>query len=356
MVASREVGQAFEPDRSAGAVRLESLTYTKPLHGYCEDAMPVLYLTEEDVRGLLTMDMAMEAVEIGLKKVAIDEAVNVPRSRCQTDHAMLHIMSAAGKTLGVIGYKAYVTTKSGARFHFHLFDGRSGEHLAWMNADYLGQVRTGAASGIATKYMARPDCTRLGLFGSGKQARTQVQAICKVRSISRVHVFSPNEERRRAFAQEMSALCKTEVVPVARPEEAARNMDIVATATASREPVLFGNWLALGTHLNVIGSNFLGKAEIDMQTIRLCKKIVVDSKDQARNEAGDLRPALEEGVLHWAEVQELGHIIAGRYRGREHAEDITMFKSLGVAIEDVATAAKVYAKAKEKGVGRMLEV
>jgi alanine dehydrogenase len=225
-----------------------------------------------------------------------------------------------------------------------------------MHADHLGQMRTGAASGIATKCMARPDSKRLGIFGSGKQARTQVQAICKVRSIVHVNVFSPNEERRRTFAREMSEVCKTDVVAVARPEEAARNMDIVTTATASREPVLFGEWLAQGTHLNIIGSNFLGKAEIDMQTVRRCKKIVVDSKDQARLEAGDLRPALEEGVLHFAEVQELGQIIAGRFRGREHAEDITMFKSLGIAIEDVATAAKVYAKAKEMGIGRVLEV
>ncbi|HEV3145543.1 MAG TPA: ornithine cyclodeaminase family protein [Gemmataceae bacterium] len=318
--------------------------------------MPVLYLTEDDVRNVLTMEMALEAVEVGLKKVALDEAVNNPRSRCQTDHAMLHIMSAAGKTLGVLGFKAYITHKSGARFHFHLFDGRTGEHLAWMQADYLGQVRTGAASGVATKYMARPDCTRFGIFGSGKQARTQVQAICKVRPISRVHVFSPNEERRRAFAREMSSLYKTEVVPVPRPEEAARNMDIVVTATSSREPILFGDWLGQGTHLNIIGSNFLGKAEVDMQTVRRCKKIVVDSKDQARLEAGDLRPAVEEGVLHWAEVQELGQVVAGRFRGREHPEDITMFKSLGVAIEDVATAATVYAKAKEMGIGRILEI
>ena len=318
--------------------------------------MAVLYLTEDDVQRVLTMDMALEAVELGLKKVAIDEAVNTPRSRCQTDHAMLHVMSAAGKTLGFLGFKAYVTSKTGARFHFHLFDGRSGEHLCWMHADHLGQMRTGAASGIATKCMARPDSTRLGIFGSGKQARTQVQAICKVRSIVHVNVFSPNEERRRMFAREMSEVCKTDVVAVSRPEEAARNMDIVTTATASREPVLFGEWLAQGTHLNIIGSNFLGKAEIDMQTVRRCKKIVVDSKDQARLEAGDLRPALEDGVLHFAEVQELGQIIVGRFRGREHAEDITMFKSLGIAIEDVATAAKVYAKAKEMGVGRMLEV
>src|SRR5262249_23954893 len=173
---------------------------------------------------------------------------------------------------------------------------------------------------------------------------------------TQVHVFSPNEERRRTFAREMGECCRTEVVPVSRPEEAARNMDVVATATSSREPVLFGDWLAQGTHLDIIGANFLGKAEIDMQAGGRWKKIVVESKDQGRLEAGDLRPALEEGVLHFAEVQELGQIIAGRFRGREHAEAITLFKSLGIAIEDVATAAKVYAKAKEIGIGRMLEV
>ncbi len=143
--------------------------------------MPVLYLTEDDVRQVLTMDMALEAVELGLKKLSLDEAVNIPRLRCQTDHAMLHVLSAAGKTLGVLGFKAYVTSKKGARFHFHLFDGKSGEHLAWMQADYLGQARTGAASGVATKIMSRMDASTVGLFGSGKQARTQLDAVCKVR-------------------------------------------------------------------------------------------------------------------------------------------------------------------------------
>src|SRR5258708_32476145 len=106
--------------------------------------MPVLYLTEEDVRQVLTMDLALEAVESGLKKLSLDEAVNIPRSRCQTDHAMLHVMSAAGKTLAALGFKAYVTTKRVAKFHFHLFDGKTWQHLSWMEADYLGQMRTGA--------------------------------------------------------------------------------------------------------------------------------------------------------------------------------------------------------------------
>jgi alanine dehydrogenase len=317
--------------------------------------MPVLLLNEDEVRQVLTLEMALDAVEQALRKMALDEVVNVPRNRAQTDHAMLHVMAAAGKTLGVMGLKAYSTSRRGAHFHVALYDGKTGALLALIQADYLGQVRTGAASGVATQYMARPDATEVGLFGSGKQARTQLQAVCKVRKISRVQVYSPNEEHRRRFAAEMSELCNTEVVTVPRPEMAAEDKDIIITATTSREPVLNGHWVAEGTHINAIGSNFLGKAEIDAVAVRRCDSIVVDSKDQARIEAGDFVQALEEGSIHWADVHELGQVIVGRYTGRAHAQDVTLFKSLGIAIEDVAVAARVYAKAQEAGLGRVLE-
>jgi alanine dehydrogenase len=317
--------------------------------------MPVLLLTEDEVRQVLTMEMALEAVEQALRKLALDEVVNVPRSRAQTDHAMLHVMAAAGKTLGVMGLKAYSTSRRGAHFHVTLYDGKTGALLALIQADYLGQVRTGAASGVATQYMARPDASEVGLFGSGKQARTQLQAICKVRKISRVQVYSPNEEHRRRFAAEMKELCNTEVVTVPRPEMAAEDKDIIITATTSREPVLNGHWIAEGTHINAIGSNFLGKAEIDAVAVRRCDSIVVDSKDQARLEAGDFVQPLEDGSIHWADVHELGQVIVGRYTGRAHPQDVTLFKSLGIAIEDVALAAKVYAKAQAAGLGRTIE-
>jgi ornithine cyclodeaminase/alanine dehydrogenase-like protein (mu-crystallin family) len=179
--------------------------------------------------------------------------------------------------------------------------------------------------------------------------------VCKARKIRHVAVYSPNEQNRRRFAQDMSAACQCEVEPVPRPEMAAEDRDIVITATASREPVLSGHWLAEGTHLNVIGSNFLGKAEVDAVTVRRCESIVVDSKDQARIEAGDFVAALEEGTIHWSDVHELGQVIVGRYTGRAHPQDVTMFKSLGIALEDVAVAARVYARAQEVGVGRLIE-
>src|SRR5262245_28668097 len=318
--------------------------------------MPVLYLSEDDVRRLLTMEMAIEAVETAFKKVALDEAVNVPRTRCQTDHSMLHVMSSAGKTLGALGFKAYVTNRKGSHFHFHLFDDRSGEHLAWMRADCLGQMRTGAASAVATKYLARANATTVGLFGSGKQARTQLLGLTKVRNIRRVNIYSPNEDRRTTFASDMTRECGVEVVPVARPEDAARNLDIVVTATTCREPVLRGEWLSEGMHLNIIGSNFLGKAEIDLAAVRRANRIVIDSKEQGRLEEGDLMPAVEEGALHWADVQELGQILTGRFPGRQDDREITLFKSLGLAIEDLATAARVYSAAKAQGIGTMLEL
>src|SRR5438270_11211327 len=141
-----------------------------PAKGPSADAGGVLLLNENDVRQLLTMEMALEAVEQGLRKMALDEAQNVPRTRAQTDHGMLHVLSAAAKTLGVMGFKAYATSRKGANFHVALYDGKSGALLALIQADYLGQVRTGAASGLATKYMARPDAAEVGLFGAGKQA------------------------------------------------------------------------------------------------------------------------------------------------------------------------------------------
>src|SRR5438876_8154645 len=317
--------------------------------------MPFLLLTEDEVRQVLTMEVALQAVEDGLRRLALDEAVNVPRSRAQTDHAMLHVLSAAANTLGIIGFKAYCTSKKGAQFHIALYDGKTGAMLAMMQADYLGQMRTGAASGVATEYMARPEASEIGVFGTGKQARTQLQAVCQVRKINRVQVYSLNEEHRREFASEMSERCRTDVIPVPRPELAAEDKDIVITATSSREPVFNGHWIAEGTHINAIGSNFLGKAEIDAVTVRRSESIVVDSKDQARLEAGDFVQPLEDGSIHWADVHELGQVIVGRYTGRKHPQDVTLFKSLGRPTEDVAVAARVYAKAQASGVGRQLE-
>lgn len=318
--------------------------------------MAVLHLTEDEVKSLLTMDMTIEAVEVGLRKMALEEAFTVPRSRCQTDHAMLHVLPAAAKTLGVIGYKAYVTSRTGTRFHVTIYDGKTGEMLAIMRADYLGQMRTGAASAVATKHLARKEASTIGIYGAGKQSRTQLLGVSRVRKLTRAVVYSPNEERRTAFAKDMSAECGVDVIPAKSPEEAARGLDIICTATTSREPVLFGAWLSPGQHVNAAGSNFLAKAEIDVEVVKRSNVVVIDSKDQGRLEAGDFVAALDQGVLDWIDVAELGRVVAMRSPGRQSAEDITLFKSLGIGLEDIAVAIKVYHKAKEAGVGRWLDV
>ncbi|HEY2910518.1 MAG TPA: ornithine cyclodeaminase family protein [Gemmataceae bacterium] len=311
--------------------------------------MAVLHLTEDDVGRLATMDLALEAVAAAFRKLGCDEAENVPRRRCQTDQVMLHVLPAAIKTLGAIGFKAYTTSKHGARFHVTLFDPKTGEMTAILEADLLGQLRTGAASGVATKKLARPDACTVGCLGAGKQARTQLLAICKVRPISSIKLFSRDAERRQAFAATLSAETGVAIEPVATAEEAVRDRDIVIAATSAREPILLGEWLAEGTHVNLIGSNFLTKAEADVEVFRRAAVVVVDSKEQARLEAGDFVAALNAGILQWADILDFAPVLVGKYPGRESPQQITVFKSLGLGIEDVALAVRIVELARQQG-------
>lgn len=315
--------------------------------------MSILYLTEAEVRDLLTMDLALAAVETAFRKLALDEAENVPRRRCQTDNVMLHVLPAAAKTLNAIGLKAYTTGRFPAQFHVYLFDPKHGGLTAILEADHLGAVRTGAASGVATKLLARPDAETVGLFGTGKQARTQLEAVCKVRAIEKAVVVGRDATKRRAFCDEMSEVCGTEVVPAASPEEAA-GQGIVVTATTAREPVLFGRWLSEGAHVNLIGSNFLSKAEADVEVFRRAKLVAIDSKEQGREECGDFVAAIDAGVLHLSDVKELAPLLVGRYLGRQSPGEVTVFKSLGLGLEDIAVATKVVELARKQGVGREL--
>lgn len=316
--------------------------------------MSVLYLTEDDVGRVLTMDLALEAVAAGFRKMALDEAFNIPRQRCQTDLVMLHVLPAAAKTLGAIGFKAYTTTKAGAKFHVTLFDPKTGAMSALIEADLLGQFRTGAASGVATKKLARADAATVGCFGTGKQARTQLLAVCKVRPIKQVKVYGRDADRLKAFTLQLGQETGVEVIPVEKPEEAAVGLDIVITATSAREPVLMGAWVGEGAHLNLIGSNFQSKAEVDVDVFRKATLVVVDSKEQAKLEAGDFTAAMNQGILHWGDMYELAPVLVGKYPGRESPQDVTVFKSLGLGIEDIAVAARVVDLAKQQGLGRVV--
>lgn len=317
--------------------------------------MGVLLITEDEVRDLLTMDDAIAAVEAGLRELGLNEAENVPRARCRTDHAMLHVMSASAKSLGTLGFKAYATSKAGATFLVGLFDGKSGTLTALIQGDHLGRLRTGAASGVATKYLARPDASAVGIIGTGKQARTQLLAVSRVRHLKSVRAFSRTPASRMAFADTMSAEIGVGVEPVDTARAAVEGAEIIVTATDSRQPVLSGEWLTAGVHVNAVGSNFLGKAEIDRAAVRHADVIVVDSKEQAELEAGDLAQAVDDGSLQWANVAELGAVVVGQSAGRREVSDITLFKSVGLAIEDVAAAARVVELARQRGVGRTID-
>jgi alanine dehydrogenase len=314
--------------------------------------MPVLYLTEADIAQVLTMDLALEAVASAFRKLALDEAMNIPRQRCQTDLVMLHVLPAAAKTLGAIGFKAYTTSKHGAQFHITLFDPKQGGIAAILEADLIGQFRTGAASGIATKKLARPDAATVGCLGTGKQARTQLMAVCKVRPVKKVYVYGRDADRRKAFAAQLATETGVETIPVEKPEEAANGLDILITATSAREPILLGEWIGPGQHLNLIGSNFISKAEADADVFRKATVVTVDSKEQAKAEGGDFVAALNSGILHWSDIQELAPLLVGRYPGRETPEDVTIFKSLGMGIEDIALAVRVVELARKQGMGR----
>jgi ornithine cyclodeaminase/alanine dehydrogenase-like protein (mu-crystallin family) len=318
--------------------------------------MMALLLREHHVTELLDIETAIAAVEEVLRDQAEGSATSRPRYRVAMPTSQLHVMAAGDRRLGVYGLKVYTASRKGARFLVLLYESDTGDLLAMIEADRLGQMRTGAASGVATKYMARESADSVGIFGSGWQAESQLMAVCAVRQIKSIKAYSRSRDRLEAFARKMTSLLRVEVTPADTPEAAARDQSIVITATSAREPVLKGEWIDPGTHLNVVGSNFLSKAEVDVETIRRARVIAVDSIEQSRIEAGDLLPAIERGLISWESVTELGRIVAGRDRGRTSDDDVTFFKSNGIALEDISTALRIYNLARERRVGEEIDL
>src|SRR5688572_13514251 len=222
-----------------------------------------LVLDEQQVTELLTMEMAIAAVEDALTQQGLGTAVNNPRTRVRLPNGQLHMMGAALPSRGVIGYKAYTAFKGQVRFHVMLYSTETGELLAMLQADRLGQMRTGAATGVATKHLARDDAQTVGIFGTGWQARAQLEAVCAVRPIQSIRAYGRDATRRQTFCREMSAQLRTSVEPAESPDMAVKGMDVVITSTSAREPLFDGRWLEAGVHVNAIGSNALIRREID---------------------------------------------------------------------------------------------
>lgn len=252
----------------------------------------------------------------------------------------LHIMAAA--IPGYFGYKAYTSAAGGARFLFFLFEAETTELLATIEADALGQIRTGAATGLATQLMSNADAHEATLFGAGWQAETQLQAMDAVRELKRVHIVNRRPERREEFIRKMQPLIRARLVGADSPEDAVRSSQVVTTMTSSREPVLKGAWLQPGTHVNAAGGNLLLRRELDDDATLRADHIVVDSVEQAKIEAGEFVGVIQTGRRHWEDFVEFRDVVAGLKPGRTAASDITLFKSLGVALEDAAIAKLVY--------------
>ena len=311
-----------------------------------------LFLTEQDVLRLLPIKEALRLVERAFRRQSTEKAQNSPRRRLHLPHFSLHYMAAALADEKRAGMKIYTATKERLRFLVLLYHTETGELEAVMEADRLGRIRTGAASGVATQYMAREDAGRVAVLGTGRQAETQLEAVAAVRPVTSASAYSRNAERRQTFAREMSEKLKINVEEAAGAEAAVRDADIVITATTSAEPVLKGAWLRPGAHVNAIGANMPDRRETDADTLKRAEVIAVDSMEQSKEESGDLILGLPEAGRRWEEVVELHQVVGGKIQGRKSPDAITVFKSNGIALWDVAVAVYIEAQARKQGLGR----
>jgi alanine dehydrogenase len=312
-----------------------------------------LFLKEEDVRQLASVAEVIGVLEAAFQDQSRGEAFTNPRQRLRLPSATLHILS--GALPGYFGYKAYVTSPTGAKFLFYLYDGAATELISIMEADTLGQLRTGAASGMATRLLSNPHSSELALFGAGWQAESQLEAIAAVRPLRRVSIVNRSSNRLESFIKKMQPRISAELVGVSSAENAVRESHIITTITSSRDPIVKGDWLQPGQHINAAGGNSLLRRELDDVAVLRADLVVVDSIDQAKTEAGEFVGAIESGRKRWQDFIELRQLY-GESKGRKNADQITFFKSLGIALEDVAIGKFVYERAVAQGAGRRLDV
>jgi len=301
----------------------------------------MITITEGDVRRLLPMAEAIRLVEDAWMGLAQGTAIHQPRRRLVLPTgAVLHQLAGAyGKYFGAKIYSTHM--KYGAHFTVLLYDAETGKPLAQIEANHLGQIRTGAASGVATKHLAREDAAVLAVIGSGFQAQTQVEAMRAVRSIREVRVWSRKEENRVAFARAVNGVAATTA------EEAVRDADIVVTATFAKDPVLAADWVAAGAHVNAIGSNNPRRREIPAELVGRADLIAVDALDQAKIESGDLLLAWTPEDWNTPRLCEMKEVVSGA-RKRSSSEAITLFKSNGLGVQDIAVASYVYQRMEVK--------
>jgi len=307
-----------------------------------------LYLTEAEVAELLSVEDALEAVEGSFRRLAAGEVENVPRRRTRFESGFLAVMWAVDRGLGVAGLKSYVAGRERVHFMVLLFDTETTEPVAVIEADGLGQLRTGAASGVSAKYLAREGAGSLGVIGCGWQARGQVAAIrSALPSIGTVVAYCRNEDRLAEFCEEVGA-------EAGESHRDPASQDVVVTVTTSKDPVLRGEWLKPGALVCAVGANDPRRRELDNVVLERAAFVCCDSIENAKRESGDLIEPVEAGVLDWLEVHELQEVVAGELPGRQADDDLVVFKSNGLAAWDVAVGALVLERARERGAGTSL--
>ncbi len=310
-----------------------------------------LFLREDDVKQVLTMPLALDRVAAAFRYLGTGEAIDLPRERIRLPYVSQQLMQAAVPVLNLIGYKHYTNSRETTRFLIYLYDAQRGHLDAVMEGNYLGMMRTGAASGVATRHLAKPDAGVVGVFGTGWQAVGQLRAISLVRTLRQVKVFGRNPDRLTKFCERMRTELSVPVEAMATPEETVRGSDIVVTITSSATPLFGGDCVEPGTHINAAGANSLARRELDEATIGKASVIVVDTVPTALREAGDLLPALEKGRLHARQLVELGDIVAGHAVGRSTPNQITIFESQGLAIQDLVVGSALVELARARGLG-----
>jgi alanine dehydrogenase len=322
----------------------------------------IIFLSESDVQAAIAMPETLTVVEAAFRDHALGQATILPRvsQTLPGTAGMFRILSATLPTRKMFGLKT-LTGFPGRRledevyFAILLFEMGSGALRAVISANYLTGLRTGAASGVAAKYLAREDASSLGIVGAGVQAWFQAEALCAVRPIDTVKIFSRNKNRAKELALRLCQSFPVDAVAVESAQDAVQGSDLVIAATTASTPVIQGDWLEPGTHVSAIGANTRTKRELDASCFERAR-VVADSREEVLHESGDLRDAVETGrVTSDVVYAELGELASGLQQGRSSAEEITIFKSVGVALQDVAVAAFLFEVAQRSGIGTQLD-
>ena len=319
-----------------------------------------LLITEDDVKKLpLSIKEAIPIIDDTFRQAGEGSAENPPRFRMPFRNGFLQFGPAALHAKNVAGFKLWANLGKGTGVHKNasghgtnfLYDTETGELLAIVHAYQIGKYRTSAVSAVAAKYLSPPNASTVGLYSAGRIAEGQLEAICAVRPIKKIRVYSRRQPEREDFCKRMSGRLGIEVVPASTPEEVPREADIVITASTAESPILFGDWLIRPTLVIAAGANHWYKREIDGKVIAKAQLVVCDEKEQSRVESGNLLWAISHGLVTWDKIEELGDVICGRVPLPDFKNSTIVFGSHGLAINDVAMTVKTYELAKAQGIG-----